>query len=328
VSSGEVSTDSTEKGVRWPSRSGHRGRRFFLAVLLSFLCAVIPRTHTARATSPSASLGAVAYFTDAQSWSNLIATPGLGHIIVNNYQAGDVPSLSRYIDLAHAMSPRPKVYGYIPAGYAPVGSNGVSARTADSIQSNISALFQTYPTIDGVFLDEIAVCNLGGNSSIPDFYVNLRFWIRTNFPEKLVVLNPGSALCAEFEPAADIFMFFENSGSFYTSQFLPFYTNAAFDWIRNLPDERVWFSAYGVPQTGLCPLFQDFVTQGAGVVWADDVDGPATYNVLPSQSYLATMSQCALGGSDPTPTPTRTAVSGTAGRSSFRRRCLGCWWRR
>jgi hypothetical protein len=243
--------------------------------------------------SDPVTLGAPAYFSDATSWTRLLATPGLSHIIVNAYDPGTVAAINGYITTANSRGI--KTLGYTGAGFAPAGSpNSGAAKTLATLQGDVATIFAAYPNLGGIFLDEIqntTPCDAGW----VQFYRDFSNWFRGAYPGKTIAFNPGAPLCADFNGLADIYVMAERSAAAYNGA-LSYYNDAQFNWIRNLPNSAVWGINYGVPLGSVATQINDMsTTLGAGVVWV--TSGPTTndYAALPADDFLCAASQRAVG---------------------------------
>jgi hypothetical protein len=259
----------------------------------------------------SVTLGAPAYFSDAASWTRLLATPGLSHIVVNAYDAGTVSAINGYIGQANGRGIR--TLGYTGAGFAPAGSpNSAAAKSLATIQADVATIFTAYPTLGGIFLDEIqntTPCD----AAWVQFYRDFSIWYRSTYPGKTLAFNPGAPLCADFSGLADIYVMAERSASAYNGA-LSYYNGAQFDWIRALPNTAVWGINYAVPAGSAAAQINDMsTTLGAGVVWVTNGATTNDYAALPASDYLCEVSQRAAsscaGGATPSTTSTTTSIA-------------------
>lgn len=259
-------------------------------------------------------LGAPAYFSDAASWNRLLATPGLSHVIVNAYDSASVATVTPYVTRTNALGIR--TIGYVPAGFAPAGSpNSAAAKTLPALQADVQAVFAAYPSLGGIFLDEVQN-TYPCEASWVAYYASFSTWFRTTYPGRTLVFNSGAPLCSGFAGLADIYVMAERSQSAYASA-LSYYNDPAFDWIRALPNNQVWVINYGTPQANVVSQINDVSTVlGAGVVWMSDGATTNDYATLPSAEYLCTMAARSTGGAcgstATTVAPTTTAPAATS----------------
>ena len=165
-----------------------------------------------------------------------------------------------------------------------------------------------YPTIDGLFLDEVLNNDSAGCAAPAAFYAGFYSWFKSAYPAKSLILNPGTALCSAFAGAADIFLVYENRLGFYRSAFEPYFALGDFDWIRALPNSQVWAIIYGVPVADMAGLLDEMAGYaGIVTVLSDNADHP--YSNVPPATELDTMNNRALGVAIPTTTTTTTTTT-------------------
>lgn len=270
-------------------------------------------------TNDPVTLGAPAYFSDAGSWTRLLATPGLSHVVINAYDAASVSAVSPYITQANGQGI--KTVGYVPAGFAPAGSpNSGAAKSLPDLQAAVQSVFAAYPALGGIFLDEVQN-TYPCDASWVAYYASFSTWFRTAYPGKTLVFNSGAPLCSGFAGLADIYVMAERSQSAYASA-LSYYNDPAFDWIRALPNNQVWVINYGTPQPNVVSQINDVSTVlGAGVVWMSDGATTNDYATLPSTEYLCTMAARSTGGpcgavATTTTAPTTSAPAATSATTS------------
>lgn len=257
--------------------------------------------------------GIAAYFPDSPGNRGAITgRSGIGVVVMNTLQSpGAAAAVADYKGAGK------RVFGYFDAGYAPSGANGISPKSLSQLQSTASSILGTYPTIDGLFLDEVLNNDSAGCAAPAGFYVSFYGWFKSAYPAKSLILNPGTALCSSFAGAADIFMIYENRLGFYRSAFEPYFARPDFDWIRALPNSQVWSIIYGVPVADMAGLL-DEIAGYAGIVTvlSDNADHP--YSNVPPAVELDILNNRALGVALPTTTTvagatTTTVVTGSVG---------------
>ena len=248
--------------------------------------------------------GIAAYFPDtAPNRSAITARPGLGVVVMNTLQAaGASAAVADYKGAAK------RVFGYMAAGYAPSGANGIAPKSLASLQSTASAMITAYPAIDGLFLDEVLNNDTAGCAAPAAFYVSFYQWFKGAYPAKSLILNPGTALCSSFAGSADIYLVFENRLSFYRSAFTAYFALADFDWMRALPNSQVWSIVYGVPVVDM-PALMNELADYAGIitVLSDNADHP--YSNVPPVAELDLMNARATGIPLPATTTTTTTTT-------------------
>ncbi len=267
----------------------------------------LARRVVAGATDP-VTAGIAAYFPDtALNRAAITSRPGLGVVVMNSLQAaGSQTAVAEYKGAGK------RVFGYMAAGYAPSGANGISAKSLAQLQATAGAILAAYPTIDGLFLDEVLNNDASGCAAPSTFYVSFYQWFKSAYAGKSLILNPGTALCASFAGSADIYLVFENRLGFYRSAFLPYFARTDFDWMRALPNTQVWSIVYGVPLGDMAALMNELADYaGVVTVLSDNADHP--YSNVPPDAELDLMNARATGtGGAVTTTTTTTTVAVSA----------------
>ena len=295
-----------------------RIRRVVAAVLSALVSFVgvsalgLQRSAVAGSADPVA-IGIVAYFADvAANRAAITSRAGVGIVVMNTLQAaGAGAAVGDYKGAGK------RVFGYFAAGYAPSGANGITPKSLAQLQATASAMFSAYPSIDGLFLDEVLNNDSVGCAAPAAFYVSFYQWLQTAYPGKSLILNPGTALCSAFAGAADIFLVYENRLSFYRSAFAPYFAQPNFDWLRALPNSRVWSIVYGVPVSEMGSLLDELADYaGIVTVLSDNADHP--YSNVPPAAELDLMNARATGVVLPVTTTTTTIgiSTGSSGGSS------------
>ncbi len=241
--------------------------------------------------------GIAAYFPDSPANRGAITgRSGIGVVVMNTLQSpGAAAAVADYKGAGK------RVFGYFAAGYAPSGANGISPKSLSQLQSTASSILTTYPTIDGLFLDEVLNNDSAGCAAPAAFYAGFYSWFKSVYPAKSLILNPGTALCSAFAGAADIFLMYENRLGFYRSAFEPYFALTDFDWIRALPNSQVWSIIYGVPVTDMAGLLDEMAGYaGIVTVLSDNADHP--YSNVPPAVELDILNNRALGVALPTTT--------------------------
>ena len=255
--------------------------------------------------------GIAAYFPDtALNRAALTSRPGLGVVVMNTLQAaGSQTAVADYKGAGK------RVFGYMAAGYAPSGANGIAPRSLAQLQATAGAILATYPTIDGLFLDEVLNNDAAGCGAPSAFYVSFYQWFKSAYAAKSLILNPGTALCASFAGSADMYLVFENRLGFYRSAFVPYFAQTDFDWMRALPNSQVWSIVYGVPLADMPALINELADYaGVVTVLSDNADHP--YSNLPPDAELNVMNARATGTSVVVPTTTTTTTTVALGAST------------
>ena len=281
--------------------------------IVAFLCLALIVDGSARARRVVAgagdpvTAGIAAYFPDtAPNRAALTSRPGLGVVVMNTLQAaGSQTAVAEYKGAGK------RVFGYMAAGYAPSGANGIAAKSLAQLQATAGTILAAYPTIDGLFLDEVLNNDAAGCAAPSAFYVSFYQWFKSAYAAKSLILNPGTALCASFAGSADMYLVFENRLGFYRSAFVPYFAQTDFDWMRALPNSQVWSIVYGVPLADMPALINELADYaGVVTVLSDNADHP--YSNLPPEAELNVMNARATGTSVVVTTTTTTVALGAS----------------
>ncbi len=273
---------------------------------LLFLSGTLLSRQASGGVSDPVTGGIAAYFPDtAPNRAAITSRPGLGLVVMNTLQsAGAGGAVADYKGAGK------RIFGYLAAGYAPSGANGISPKSLAQLQTTAAAMLVAYPSIDGLFLDEVLNNDAGGCSAPAAFYVGFYQWFKATYAAKSLILNPGTALCSSFAGSADIFVVFENRLSFYRSAFTAYFGLADFDWMRVLPNSQVWSIVYGVPVVDMAALMNELADYaGVVTVLSDNADHP--YSNVPPAVELDLMNARATGAAVAVTTTTTLAVSTT-----------------
>ena len=252
--------------------------------------------------------GIAAYFPDSAGNRSAITTrSGIGVVVMNTLQ-----SLGASAAVADYKGAGKRVFGYFAAGYAPSGANGIAPKTLSQLQTTATAMLTAYPSIDGLFLDEVLNNDPAGCAAPAAFYIGFYGWFKSAYPAKSLILNPGTALCASFANSADIYLVYENRLGFYRSAFQPYFALPDFDWLRGLPNSQVWSIIYGVPVAEMSGVLNEMADYaGIVTVLSDNADHPYS-NVAPTVE-LDIMNSRATGVALPTTTTVAGATTTIGG---------------
>ena len=264
-----------------------------LCVALIVEAGALARRGLAGAGDP-VTAGIAAYFPDtAPNRAALTSRPGLGVVVMNSLQAaGSQTAVAEYKGAGK------RVFGYMAAGYAPSGANGIAAKSLAQLQATAGTILAAYPTIDGLFLDEVLNNDAAGCAAPSAFYVSFYQWFKSAYAAKSLILNPGTALCASFAGSADMYLVFENRLGFYRSAFVPYFAQTDFDWMRALPNSQVWSIVYGVPLADMPALINELADYaGVVTVLSDNADHP--YSNLPPDALPGAGYRVRVGASNP-----------------------------
>ncbi len=133
-------------------------------------------------------------------------------------------------------------------------------RSLDRVKKDIDAWLEFYPSIEGIFLDEVSEDNLS-------YYEELYNYIKSK-GELKVILNPGTMLKKEFDSISDVVVYYEDDPKN----------------LSNLKDNPFDEGAVIVHSfTGkLETLVNDLKAKGVNWIWITDDTPPNPYDTLPS----------------------------------------------
>lgn len=210
---------------------------------------------------------------DWKSMCDGMNTAGAGSIAVVNPNSGPHTEALSYISdaIAYCQEAGHNVIGYVSTAY---GTRSISAVKAD-----IDAYYDFYPSIDGVFLDEMPTdgtatasgCDSScGTSTVQNYYTELHEYVdgigaSTNQNE--VIGNMGVAPSTDWVLAYDVVdkvvIFEGNSGTFSTW--------SAPSWVAPYPDSDFVVLVYGLTsQTDFTSTKTRAANQGVGNIYLTD----------------------------------------------------------
>jgi hypothetical protein len=283
-----------------------------VAVATSTVSTGIVSTSTAQADS-SATFRLVVpmYQSDqATSWTRAAAVPEIDYLVTLP-RTLVVARPDALAGIAKAAAAGKTVLGYQTTGYAPQATSLTQA----GLQEQVTAFFNGVPGLGGIFLDEVSSFSPPCATSAP-FFQTFAAWFRATYPGKKLVLNAGSVLCSAFEGTGDAYLIFENTRSAYFDagafSFKSTYADPAYNWLRNLPNDKVWMIAYAASEAEITGLVND-MSDTAGVLWVSPYASvAAAYADLPPQTFLDALTLRARSGAPAAVTSTTTAAPTTA----------------
>ncbi|MCR4264473.1 MAG: endo alpha-1,4 polygalactosaminidase [Candidatus Roizmanbacteria bacterium] len=179
--------------------------------------------------------------------------------------------------------------GITPLGYV---TSSYATRTISTIQSEIDQ-WQNMYGITNIFIDEVT-----SNAANIAFHQTLYDYIKTNDPNAVVVINPGTTVAEGYVNAADVISIFEGDMSTYQSFQMP-------SWINNYPASKFLHLVYSVPNaTSMQTVVNLSRERNAGYVYiTNDVLSPGhPWDTLPVY-WSNEISSVNAGCTVPTPTP-------------------------
>ncbi len=203
------------------------------------LTAIWPQSAVAQASAPPANhiqtIAVPSYFYPGSLWTQLEdAAPSVGLAIINpdSGPSGAVnPDYAAQV--VHSQTAGLTVIGYIHTSYG--------ARSLAEVEAEIDAYYTFYPSLDGIFLDEVSTdCALvlpppAGNG----YYSQLHAHIKAKGGKALTVINPGTQTDECYVTASDIIVNFESTYADYTD---PSYAQP--DWVNAYNPSRFWHLVY------------------------------------------------------------------------------------
>jgi hypothetical protein len=159
-----------------------------------------------------------------------------------------------------------KIVGYVPTDY--------DADAASTVETQISDYHTWYPTINGIFLDEMAG---DGTSSELSYYGGLYSYIKGLSSSLQVIGNPGENVAKGYAAVADTLVTYENPNAGYAAQ-------QSEHWTASEPASLFANIVYEVPNVATMQAdLTEAESQNAGYVYfTDDGADGNPYNSLPS----------------------------------------------
>jgi hypothetical protein len=202
---------------------------------------------------------------------------GNGSIAIMNPSSG--PGTARDTLYARAISDcqsrRQRVVGYLATDYG--------ARSLAQVRADIDTYYHLYPSINGIFVDEMSnceVCILQNGMSIPVYYSRIRSYVKQKSSTLGVVVgNPGAAARSNWQvdstPVADIVVVFEGSRSSHASWTPP-------AWVLSTPYSKLSQMVYGVTGANRPAVCNKTRSTNAGYIYVTDDVPPNPWDRLPS----------------------------------------------
>jgi hypothetical protein len=205
----------------------------------------------------------------ADSGSIAIMNPanGPGHKADPNYAAA----------LADCHLDGQRVIGYVATRY--------TRTSIEKLEEDVDAYFSFYPTIDGIFLDNMAQdptskasCK-GCTMTVESYYSTLYNYVHSKATNVTVVGNPGAPATTSWQlsaPVADAVVTFEGSSASYQTYAPPL-------WVLEEPANKIANLVYAAPATVLASDCSTAADDNAGLLYVTDLNlKPNPYDALPS----------------------------------------------
>jgi hypothetical protein len=217
-----------------------------------------------------------AYFSD---WSDLVSNVPPTNVIIMNPDNGPASGYESELEAAHAAGAR--VLGYVYTKYANTHPDdlhgGAFDRTVAAVEADVDAYYSLYPSLDGIFEDEVT-----SDSDCTDasgYYSPIYSYIKNNHPGSTVVINPGTTVDTCYLAATDIAVTFEDDFATYQNGF----STSGRDW--ETPDNagRVWHIIHTTSSSDWSTALDLSRQRNAGYVFVTSfTDTENTYGALPS----------------------------------------------
>jgi|GEM_PF-1971912 len=223
-----------------------------------------------------------AYFYPGSDWDRMAVQaakmPGQFYAIVNvNSGPGYGYDASYGAAIKELQNSGGKVVGYVSTQYG--------ARPIDSVKSYVDRWYSFYPSINGIFVDELP--NVSGKEG---YYLQLYNYIKGKDSTSLVVGNPGtntveSYLIYNGQRVTDVLCIYEDSTGFST------WTPAS--WCSKYSRDNFLIISYNMSGNSWVNTVKRAQSLNIGWIYCTDLSGVNPYAALPSyfeqlSTYLAT----------------------------------------
>lgn len=178
-----------------------------------------------------------------------------------------------------------KVIGYVSTRYG--------TRTLAAVNADIDTYYRNYPSIDGIFVDEIPNCNTcvyENGMSVPFYYNRVYRHVKTvSGNVGRVVGNPGAAASTPWQldtPIADIVVVFEGTRATYATWTPP-------AWVKTRSSDRISQLVYSTSSNTRPSVCAKTRANNAGWYYVTDDAMPNPWDALPT--YLTSVAPNCLG---------------------------------
>jgi len=216
-----------------------------------------------------------AYFTN---WSTLLADSPPANVIVMNPNNGPGSGYASQVSAAHAKGAR--VLGYIYTKYAntapdPLHGN-TYARTVAAVEADIDLYYSLYPTLDGIFLDEVT----GGSdcAHATSYYKPIYDYIKGAHPNATVIINPGAAVDSCYLSVGDIVVTFEDTFASYQGA----WSTVGRDWETPANAGRIWHIVHTASSSQWSTALDLSRARNAGYVYVTSLTAQPNVNTFGS----------------------------------------------
>jgi Spherulation-specific family 4 len=266
------------------SRSkGRRGAFATIPVVASAVAAACsggdflePESRQASAPAAVQQIAVPAYFDD---WSGLLPDVPPSNLIVVNPNNGPDPGYASQISAARARGAR--VVGYVYTRWANTRPNplhgNVYDRTVAAVKADIDRYYSLYPSLDGIFLDEVT----GGSdcAHAQSYYQPIYDHIQSTHPGATVVINPGAPVDPCYLSVASIVVTFESSFADYQNA----WSTSGRGWETPANAGRIWHIVHTASSSQWSAALDLSRTRSAGYVFVTSfTEDENTFGALPS----------------------------------------------
>src|SRR5579884_455175 len=167
------------------------------------------------------------------------AAPTVGLTVINPLNGpGSGCSTAYQAQVAASQAKGIAVLGYVYTRYANTVAdyNGTNDKTIAEVESEIDQYYQCYPTLDGIFFDEVTTDCADATS----YYQVLSAYVKSKGGKGITAINPGIGTNECYMDAADILVTYEGDAAGYLTSTQP-------SWVSNYPADRFWHLLYDAP---------------------------------------------------------------------------------
>lgn len=213
-------------------------------------------------------IGVVSYFTPGALWG-AIATPRVGLAIINpNSGPGTAKDDGYAQQVIRTQATGTTVLGYVATAY---GGSHNGTRTLANVERDITNYFAWYPTLGGLFVDEVSAdC-----ATLASYYQPLYAFIKAHHSQATVVLNPGVATAPCALSAGDIVVEFDDAYANYAAW-------AGGGWEAQYPAWRFWHIIHDASEADMRQALPLAKRRNVGWIYVTNLTTPNPFGALPS----------------------------------------------
>ena len=194
------------------------------------------------------------------------------------------------------------VLGYVATGWDELSESGSGYQSLSSAEAQVAAWFSLYPPVNGIFIDQMST----NTTVLSTYYTPLYSYIKTNYPQAIVVGNPGQTSPQSYLNAADSLVSYEDDNAVAP---YPNFIPASYSF--GYPASRFSNIIYNVAsQTTMQQDVQLAADNNVGYLYVTDRTGSNPYGTLPS--YWSAEVSAIAAAAPPHPGTFAWSNSGTA----------------